>query len=85
MRILVGWDDAEETELLTMYLEAGENEVEMTRSPEALLEAFRTASYDVVLLPVTFPDNERAFQAFEEIRRREPDIPVIVAARPGEI
>jgi phosphoserine phosphatase RsbU/P len=85
MRILVGWDDAEETELLTMYLEAGENDVEMTRSPEALLEAFRTALYDVVLLPVTFPDNERAFQTFEEIRRRGPDMPVIVAARPGEI
>ncbi len=85
MRVLVGWDNSDEIELLTMYLEAGETEVEMTRTPEALLEAFRAAPFDAVLLPLTFPDSEQAFQVFEEIRRVDPDMPVMVAARPGEI
>ncbi len=85
MRVLVGWDNADEIELLTMYLEAGETEVVLTDSPEALLEAFQAAPFDAVLFPVTFPDSERAFQVFEAIRRSRPEAPVIVAARPGEI
>lgn len=85
MRVLVGWDNSDEIELLTMYLEAGDTEVKMTRTPEALLEAYRAAPFDAVLLPLTFPDSEQAFQVFEEIRRVDPDMPVLVAARPGEI
>ncbi|HVA47466.1 MAG TPA: SpoIIE family protein phosphatase [Pirellulales bacterium] len=85
MRVLVGWDDEEETDLLTMYLEAGGTQVRVTRSPDELLAAFETEACDVVLLPITFPDSDQAFDLFEKIRRANPDMPVMVAARPGEI
>lgn len=85
MRVLAGWDEAEEVELLSMYLEAGGTEVRITRSPDELLAAFETEPFDVVLLPITFPDNGKSFEVFEQIRQLNPEMPVIVAARPGEI
>lgn len=84
MRVLAGWDDEEEIELLTMYLEAGGTDARITRSPEELLAAFESEPFDVVLLPITFPDSGKSFDLFEQIRQRA-DVPVMVAARPGEI
>ena len=85
MRVLVGWDDPDEIELLTMYLEAGENAVQIVGDPAALLAAYERADFDVVLLPVTFPDSEQSFAAFQKLGRLHRETPVIVAARPGEI
>jgi sigma-B regulation protein RsbU (phosphoserine phosphatase) len=85
VRVLVGWDDEEEIDLLTMYLEAGGSEVRVTRTPEELLGAFQSEPFDVVLLPISFPDDTRSFEAFIEIRKLNHDLPVMVAARPGEI
>src|SRR5258708_36350322 len=85
MRVLVGWDDADEIELMSMHLEGGENEVTLVRNPPVLVAAFIQGGFDVVLLPVTFPDGDRSFAAFEAMRHTSPDTPVIVAARPGEI
>ena len=85
MRVLVGWDDADEVELLTMYLEAGDNCVQIVDAPAALVAAYERSAFDVVLLPVTFPDAEQSFAAFEQLSRLNGGTPVIVAARPGEI
>lgn len=85
VRVLVGWDDEEEIDLLTMYLETGGTEVRVTRTPDELLSAFQSESFDVVLLPITFPDDSQAFDAFSRMRELNRDLPVMVAARPGEI
>jgi phosphoserine phosphatase RsbU/P len=85
VRVLAGWDVAEEIELLSMYLEADGTEVRITHSPEETLAAIETESFDVVLFPITFPDNAQSFELFERIRHSNPEMPVIVAARPGEI
>ena len=85
MRVLVGWDSDEEIELLTSYLEVGATRVHLTRGPAELVKAFEAGRYDAVLMPVTFPDGERSFEAFEAVRRLDPEAPVIIAARPGEI
>jgi sigma-B regulation protein RsbU (phosphoserine phosphatase) len=85
MQVLAGWDDPDEIELLSMYLEVGDNEITLVRDPEALVAAFMEGGFDVVLLPVTFPDGDTSFAAFEAMRHASPDTPVIVAARPGEI
>jgi sigma-B regulation protein RsbU (phosphoserine phosphatase) len=85
MRVLLGWDDADEIELLSMYLEVGDNEITLVHDPKALVAAFSKDDFDVVLFPVTFPDADRSFAAFEAMRRTSHDTPVIVAARPGEI
>ena len=85
MRVLAGWDDADEIELLSMYLEVGDNEITLVRDPATLVATFIDGGFDVVLLPVTFPDGDQSFAAFEAMRQASPDTPVIVAARPGEI
>src|SRR5579863_8142590 len=91
MRVLVGWDDESEIELLSMYLEVGETTVKVVRDPASLVGAIcggganHGGEFDVVLMPVTFPDGDGSFAAFEKVRRAAPDLPVIVAARPGEI
>ncbi|HEV3007081.1 MAG TPA: SpoIIE family protein phosphatase [Pirellulales bacterium] len=85
MRVLVGWDEADEFELLSMYLEVGGTEVTLVRDPGGLVAAFSSGGFDVVLMPVTFPDGDRSFAAFEDLRRIATEVPVIVAARPGEI
>lgn len=85
MRVLVGWDDDDEIELLTIYLEVGDTSVDLVRSPAELLKAFEATCYDAVLMPVSFPDGEQSFEAFEALRRYDPEVSVIIAARPGEI
>lgn len=85
MRVLVGWDVDDEIELLLSYLEVGETSVELARRPGELVSAFEAGRFDVVLLPITFPDSERSFEAYEAVRRLNAEVPVIVAARPGEI
>lgn len=85
MRVLVGWDVDEELELLTSYLEAGETAVELVRCPGDLIGALERSRFDAVLMPVTFPDSEQSFEAYEALRRLDAEVPVIVAARPGEI
>ncbi|HEX7446092.1 MAG TPA: PP2C family protein-serine/threonine phosphatase [Pirellulales bacterium] len=85
MRVLVGWDDDDEIELLTSYLEVGETAIELVRSPAELVKAFEVAGYDAVLMPVSFPDSEQSFAAYESLRQLDHEAPVIIAARPGEI
>ncbi|MGH7139669.1 MAG: response regulator, partial [Pirellulales bacterium] len=82
VRVLVGWDDEEEIDLLTMYLEAGGTEVRVTRTPDELLAAFQIEAFDVVLMPISFPDDSQAFDAFSRMRQLNQDVPVMVAARP---
>ena len=36
MKILVGWDDPQEAQLLELYLSAGENEVRVCRTADEL-------------------------------------------------
>ncbi|HEV3022318.1 MAG TPA: hypothetical protein VGX76_07610, partial [Pirellulales bacterium] len=73
MRVLVGWDEEGEVELLSMYLEVGDTEVTLVRDPEALVAAFSSGGFDAVLMPVTFPDGDRSFAAFEDLRRIAPE------------
>lgn len=85
VRVLVGWDDDEEIDLLSMYLEAGGTDVRIARTPDELRDKFGQETFDVVLMPITFPDENQAFELFMEIRRLNQEVPVMVAARPGEI
>jgi serine phosphatase RsbU (regulator of sigma subunit) len=85
MRVLVGWDDPSEIELLTMYLEVDDTAVQLVKDARELVHRFRTESYDVVLFPVVYPDSDTAFDAFQQLSRIDPLVPVLMASRPGEI
>jgi len=85
MRVLVGWDDPAELELLVNFLEAAEWSVHVAQRPEAMVEEFSRAAFDAVLFSITFPDVPRAFAAFQEMVRQNGRVPMLAAARPGEV
>lgn len=85
MRVLVGWDDAAELELVVSFLEAAEWRVQVVPDPEAMVEAFRREAFDAVLFAITFLDESRCFAAFRQMLELNPRVPMLAAARPGEV
>lgn len=78
MRILIGWDDPAEAELLTLYLgldDAHIVTVAATRD-ELRLHALST-SWDICLLSLSLPDQESAYAAFQDLRETLPGCPII--------
>jgi phosphoserine phosphatase RsbU/P len=87
MRILAGWDDAAEAELLQLYLAGGgDNHVLLAADEESLLGAAGQASWDVVLHPITFPKTlDRGMAVYSRVQELLPGVPIVLACRPTEI
>lgn len=85
MRILVGWDDIAEAELIDTFLNVDENTAQVFTDAGGLTQAAANDDFDAVLMDLTFPSESVAFELFEGIRRRLPNAPVVGAWRPGEI
>ncbi len=85
MRILVGWDDIAEAELIDTFLNVDENTAQVFTDGEGLAQAASNDLFDAVLMDLTFPSETAAFELFEGVRRRLPNAPVVGAWRPGEI
>ncbi len=86
MKILVGWNDAEEIDLLNLYLiGGGENEVLVTRESDRFLKEAEEQSWDVVLMTVSFPTTgDEGFEMLSKMREILPGIPTVLAVRPDE-
>ena len=84
MRILVGWDDAAEAELLQLYLN-GDNAVVFALQEEAILTQARDHLWDVILLTLAFPTPDKGFALFESVQRLQPGVPIVLACRPTEM
>ena len=86
MKILVGWDDAQEADLIILYLGASGNEVSLAPGPDELEElAASGADWDAVLMPTNFPDWDRGYEVLLEIQRAMPECPVIGACHSGDM
>lgn len=85
MRILVGWDDIVEAELIDTFLNVDENTARVVTDPDELTQVATSEDFDAVLMDLTFPSESVAFELFEHLRRRLPNAPVVGAWRPGEI
>nr|MCU0874857.1 response regulator [Pirellulaceae bacterium] len=85
MRILVGWDDIAEAELIDTFLNVDENTALVFTDAEGFTQGARSDDFDAVLMDLGFPSESLAFELFETIRRRMPNAPVVGAWRPGEI
>jgi len=86
MRILVGWDDSKQADLISMYLAVGDHEAIVTLGPDELLARLNHSEvWDVVFLSVTLPDIEIGFETFQQIRQRQPDLPIVGACRSDEV
>ena len=86
MRILVGWDDADQAELINLYLSAGENAVIVATNPEQFLKMARAEQrWDVILISTNLPDIDASFEIFEKIRQFRPDCPIVGACFTDDI
>lgn len=86
MRILVGWDDDTQVELLKMYLGVDDNAVVTTTDPqqfETLLDSQQT--FDVILMTSSHPDPDSAFALFEKVLTVRPECPVVAACDQTEV
>ncbi len=86
MRILIGWDQPEEAELISLYLSASENEARVETDRERFLEQVNgNGQWDVILMTTNMPDDEGAFSAFKRVREARPECPVVGACRTQDI
>ena len=86
MKILVAWDDPNETELIELYLSlGGENEVVTCPGRDGLVAHAVRNGFDVTLLAQTLPTPEEGFNAFLALRAKCPDLPVVLGSRAEEI
>lgn len=86
MRILVGWDNSEQADLISMYLGIGEHEVEIMLGSSALISKLHEGGdWDVLFLSITLPDVETAFDTFQEVRSLRPELPIVGACQSADV
>jgi len=87
MRVLVGWDDLQEAELIRLYLNVEEDLSTVCTQVAELLEIAEVEPfpYDIVLLSTALPDHDSALTAFQKIRRLRPNCPVVGVCRPDDV
>ncbi|MCH9654803.1 MAG: SpoIIE family protein phosphatase [Planctomycetes bacterium] len=81
MRILIGWDNPEESDLISLYLGVSENDLVICATTEEfLVKAFdENETWDIILMSIMAPDPQTAFEHFEKIRKTHLDTPVVGA------
>ena len=86
MRILVGWDNPDQADLMSMYLGVGDHEAEVILGGEGLLERLHTDEpWDVLFLSITLPTIEDGFETFKKVHQLRPEMPIVGACLAGEV
>ncbi len=86
MRILVGWDNKAEAELISLYLSVDENEAVVTSDRTAFLQqAFSEKQWDIILMVTEMPNPEGAFEIFIKLHRFRPNVPIVGACHAPEV
>ena len=86
MRILIGWDDAAEAELISLYLNANDNEAVLLLEPaELLARAGGDETWDVILMTTNMPDSDGAFDVFQQLRASCPESPIVGACQTEDV
>lgn len=85
MKTLIAWDNPGEAELMQLYLSQEDNSTTVCGSVNELIELSGRDRHDVLLLSQTLPTPEQGFAAFNEFRRRCPDVPVVLGCRSEEM
>ena len=86
MKILVGWDDAQEAQLLELYLAAGDNEARVCLTADDLKARVREGGWDVLFLAMTFPRTaEEGYAVFTELQAEPNPLPTVLGCRAAEM
>lgn len=86
MRVLVYWDDRDQAETISLFLNVDQDEAVITTSPQDVLErAHLDHHFEAVLLAVGQPDMDRSFEVFSALKRMLPDVPIVGACQPADV
>ncbi len=86
MKILVGWDDPQQAQLLELYLSAGDNEVKVCLEADELKSRVRAGGWEVLFLAMTFPCNaDEGYAVFAELQEEPNPLPVVLGCRSTEM
>jgi serine phosphatase RsbU (regulator of sigma subunit) len=85
MRILAGWDNEPEAELILAFLGI-EHEVEIFQTGEEFRAAIEAGKpYDILLMAITLPDVETGYELFELAHDTYPLIPILGACSQSDV
>lgn len=80
MRILIGWDNPDECELISLYLGVSENDLVICATPEEFMtQVLEQHDWDIILMSIMSPDPQTAFDHFEQIQKKHLDTPIVGA------
>ena len=86
MKILVGWDNETEADLIRLYLNVDESGIVTTTNHEqTLLLATTRNDWDAILITTNYPDHDIAFEVFQKIRAFQTDTPIIAACSQDDV
>ena len=86
MKILVGWDDPQEAQLLELYLSAGDNEARVCLTVDELKEQVRKGGWEVMFQAMTFGGGaEAGYAVFAELQGEPNPLPVVLGCRSTEM
>lgn len=87
MRVLVGWDDEKEAELIRLYLNVDGATAAICLDGASVASHAEAVpfAFDIVLLATVLPDHSAALAAFQAIRRHQPDCPIVGVARADDV
>ena len=86
MRILVAWDDADQADLISLYLGTEENEIKVCLASQEFTEQLVQGRWDVALIALTFPKTpEDGFATFQKLQEKLPGLPVVLGCRQTEM
>lgn len=86
MKILVAWDDANEVDLIQLYLSlGGENELGVCSGSADLLTRAIRGGWDVALVAQTLSTIDEGYSTFLQVRAKAPELPVVLGARAEDI
>lgn len=86
MRVLVGWDDRREADLIRLYLQVDENGIAICDDHEQMIALAESPQrWDAILMATDWPDHDAAFQLYEQLNEIRPGCPIVGACRPDAV
>jgi sigma-B regulation protein RsbU (phosphoserine phosphatase) len=84
MRVLVGWENPSEAETIDLILNVNEVDAEVVDDDQKFLSKANDG-WDAIVMSLSFPSNEQAFELFEQVTASAKSVPVIGVWKQGEI
>lgn len=86
MRILLGWDNESEIDLIAMYLGVDGSDVVTAVGADALRQQIESSErFDIVMLSINMPTVEDGYELFQQLQRTWLDTPIVGACQAQEV